>query len=97
VLTDPGDLDWFFIEEAQQKPIGRLRTLSAMYESPELIDDGAETAPSKRIIAELPPYAGLKATVAPDAVARIGLQRIRERCPHFGRWLASLESIPARS
>lgn len=97
ILTDPSHLDWFFVEASEQQAIDRLIALSASYDSPELIDDGAETAPSKRIIAELPAYARLKATVAPEVVAKIGLERVRERCPHFGAWLAALEQIPARS
>lgn len=97
VLTDPSHLDWFFIEGTDQKAIAQLNALSASYDCPELIDDGVETAPSKRIIAELPAYARLKAAVAPEVVAKIGLGRVRERCPHFGAWLASLEQIPARA
>jgi hypothetical protein len=93
LLTDATHLDWFFIEAPHQRAIERLVAMSAAYESPELIDDGPETAPSKRITAELPAYAGLKATVAPDVVAKIGLERLRQRCPHFGQWLAALESL----
>jgi|tagenome__1003787_1003787.scaffolds.fasta_scaffold20988296_6 hypothetical protein len=93
LLTEPRHLDWFFIEPTHQQAIDRLVAMAETYESPELIDDGPQTAPSKRIIAELPAYAGLKATVAPDVVAKIGLERLRGRCAHFGQWLATLESL----
>ena len=63
--------------------------------SPELIDDGPHTSPSKRIIAEFPEYGPLKPTAGPQAAERIGLKRIRSRCPHFSAWIERLERLPA--
>ncbi|HET7232569.1 MAG TPA: DUF4276 family protein [Longimicrobium sp.] len=93
LLAEPQHLDWYFVEPDEQKAIQRLITLVAGWDSPELIDDGRETAPSKRIIAELPGYANLKATVGTGVVEKIGLPRLRERCPHFGRWVDRLERL----
>jgi len=56
VLADPQQLDWAFVEAHHQVAIGRLVALAESYESPELIDDGAETCPSRRIIREIPAY-----------------------------------------
>jgi len=91
LLSDPAKLDWEYLEHSH--PIERLIDLASGYDSPELIDDGAETAPSKRIIAEIPEYAYQKASAGPRIAGRIGMQRLRERCPHFSAWVAQLESL----
>jgi hypothetical protein len=54
---------------------------------------GPGTAPSKRIIAEIPAYAGLKVSAGPRVAANIGLPLIREKCAHFNAWLRKLEQI----
>jgi hypothetical protein len=91
LFTDPAKLDWEYLEHP--RPIARLVELASRYDSPELIDDGAETAPSKRIIAEIPEYAFQKASVGPQIARQIGIVRLRERCPHFSRWVERLQSL----
>jgi hypothetical protein len=59
----------------------------------EDIDNGAETAPSKRIIAVLPAYEGRKVSAGPDIAEFIGIPTIREKCPHFDQWLKKLEQL----
>ena len=61
--------------------------------SPELVDDGRQTAPSKRIIEQFPDYEYRKATVGPQAAERIGLATIRCKCRHFAQWLERLERL----
>ena len=65
------------------------------FDSPELIDDGPGTAPSKRIIDHLPRYESDKSTVGVQAAKRIGLARIRRRCPHFDKWIDRLQKPAA--
>lgn len=91
VLADPRRLDCQFFEH--QSAIEELTRLTSEFESPELIDDGNDTAPSKRIIRQIPEYAGMKATAGPLVVGRIGLAVIRKSCPHFGEWLQKLEGL----
>lgn len=57
---------------------------------PEAVDDGPDTAPSKRIRAHVPGF--LKATDGPTIAADIGLTRLRGACPHFDGWISALES-----
>lgn len=58
---------------------------------PELINDGVLTAPSKRILAQIPNY---DKPVAGTIVAmKIGLQKIRAACPHFNEWIEKLEKL----
>jgi len=58
---------------------------------PEEVDGGRETAPSKLIIRHFPAYGGAKVSAGPIIVAEIGLSQLRSACPHFDRWLATLE------
>lgn len=76
-----------------EKSIGALRAIADKYETPELIDDGQQTAPSKRITAEFPDYQDAKTVVAPQIAQAIGLGIIRLKCPHFNSWLSKLESL----
>jgi hypothetical protein len=59
------------------------------FASPEEIDDSPQTAPSKRVEALVPGYD--KPLQGCLAILEIGLEVIRKECPHFGRWLGSLE------
>jgi hypothetical protein len=91
LLADPAKFDWEFIEH--QAAIARLIELAATVPSPELIDDGEHTAPSKRIIRDVPEYQGRKASAGPTIAAKIGLPTLRQRCPHFHGWLTCIESL----
>ncbi|MFN7201291.1 MAG: DUF4276 family protein [Aphanizomenon sp.] len=70
-----------------------LKTIADSYETPELINDSRETAPSKRIIAQFPDYERAKSTVGSLLAESIGLEVIRNKCPHFNSWLLRLESL----
>lgn len=56
--------------------------------SPELINDGPSTAPSKRLVAAYPAYN--KTQDGPLAIAELGLPALRSQCPHLDRWLQRL-------
>ncbi len=73
--------------------IQRLVNMVSRYDSPERINDGNQTAPSKRIIAEIPRYEGSKASAGPDIAREIGLPTLRLKCKHFGEWLGRLEAL----
>lgn len=91
IFVDPSKLGLEFI--GREKPIANLTKLRNQFQSPEDIDDGAETAPSKRIIAELPDYAGRKVQAGPMIAQAIGLETLREHCRHFQSWLLQLEQL----
>jgi hypothetical protein len=84
------------IYDDSDKQIAALTKIAASCDSPEEIDDGQETAPSKRIIAEFPDYEGVKATFGPQLAGAIGLDAIRAKCPHFSAWLVRLESLGSK-
>jgi hypothetical protein len=91
LFSEPKWFEHFYDDHAKQ--IAALQTIADAHESPELIDDGQHTAPSKRIIAELPDYEDAKAAVGPQIAQLIGLDAIRSRCPHFAAWLVRLEEL----
>lgn len=73
--------------------IQRLIEMASAFDSPELIDDGGDTAPSKRIAGEIPEYESRKASAGPIVTEKIGLSTLRSKCKHFGEWLERLEAI----
>jgi hypothetical protein len=91
VLADPIRLGDFY--PARRSEAGRLAEMAKQARTPEHIDEGARTAPSKRIIDQIPEYEGGKRAAAPIVLERIGLNLLRQACPHFGAWLTCLESL----
>ena len=68
-----------------------MKDIRCQFETPEDIDDGAETAPSKRVLARYPGYD--KVTEGAVAAISIGLDKMRAECPHFAGWLGKLEAL----
>ena len=91
LLADPQKLDSEFLNS--EPGIRQLVSLASQYNSPELIDDGVNTAPSKRIIAEIPEYEGRKASAGPSVANKIGLPTLRSKCIHFDGWVRTLELL----
>jgi hypothetical protein len=91
LFSDPSHFQFFYDHHA--KEIAALQVIADAYESPELIDDGEQTAPSKRIIAEIPDFEDAKPVVGPQVAELIGLDQIRAKCPHFHSWLSRLEGL----
>jgi hypothetical protein len=58
----------------------------------ESINDNVETAPSKRIEA-VAQYKKGKTGQARTILPAIGLERIRQACPHFNEWIKTLEGL----
>ena len=86
------------LHELQRRISGSDRSIAALKEeigdlAPEAINEGASTAPSKRIIRHLPLYDRLKVRVGAPAAVAIGLHALRTKCPHFSAWVARLEEL----
>lgn len=71
--------------------VGRLTQILAQFANPEDIDNGPETAPSKRIAAIWPAYQ--KPVDGLLVAQRIGLSAMRRECPGFDRWVSRLEAL----
>jgi hypothetical protein len=92
VLADPRKIAPLFQRAESDRAIRHLMEL-AESTPPEEINDGEQTAPSKRIIREIPEYAGAKSSVGPLIVQAIGREQVRSKCPHFDRWVSQLEAL----
>jgi hypothetical protein len=65
--------------------------IRARFATPEDIDEGLTTAPSKRVLAAYPSYRKvLDGTLAAQSV---GVETMRRECPHFRRWIERLEAL----
>lgn len=92
LFAEPGTLGEVLTRDAHpQRTIRALLQIVAHFETPEEIDEGATTAPSKRILSLAEHYQ--KVTDGNLAAARIGLRTMRRKCPHFDEWLGSLEAL----
>jgi hypothetical protein len=93
ILADATKLDWEYLEH--ESAIANLVAMVAKVSAgnPELINQGAATAPSKRILKEIPEYD--KVTAGWAVVEQIGLDTLRKACPHFNEWLTRLEQLGA--
>ena len=91
LLSEPGQLAAHFTDG--QARVQNLVAMAGRIANPELINEGPDTAPSKRIIAEIPEYAGMKPSAGPIVTEKIGLANLRARCRHFGEWIGQLEEL----
>jgi hypothetical protein len=91
LFSDPTCFE--YLDAGGMQAVKTLQSIASQYETPELINDGSQTAPSKRIIAVFPDYEKAKTTFGPQLAAKIGLSVIRDRCSHFNEWLSKLESL----
>ena len=68
-----------------------FQTIRNEFSTPEEIDDNYETCPSRRIEGV---FEGFKKTInGITAAGRIGLETIRQECPHFNEWITKLENL----
>ena len=71
--------------------INELKKIVDNFSSPEEINDGENTHPSARIKSVINRY---KKVVDGTIIAqKIGLENIRDKCPHFNQWLKQLEQL----
>ncbi len=89
LFSDPSAFEAAIPESAVA--IASLMNIRSGFATPEDIDDGPRTAPSKRILSVLPSYE--KATGGPLVAQRIGLPTVRRECPAFNRWVTRLEAL----
>lgn len=63
----------------------KIKVTTEEAENPEMINDGPETAPSKRILKAVPGYD--KVIYGSCLAMEIGFDNIRKKCPMFNRWI----------
>ncbi|WDE08082.1 DUF4276 family protein [Thalassomonas viridans] len=72
-------------------PVSDLERVRAEFPTPEHINNSPQTSPSKRIMAMAPHYK--KVLHGPMIAGDIGLENIRQQCPHFNHWLERIEAL----
>jgi len=72
------------------RPADELARIVRQQAGPELVNDGPDTAPSKRIMTAYPRYN--KPADGPLVIADAGLDAVRRRCPHADSWLREIET-----
>jgi hypothetical protein len=80
------------LEYAEKRHVRALQNLASMAadQNPELINEGRETAPSKRILREIPEYSKIGGVTV---LEQIGLSCLLEKCRHFREWVEGLEGL----
>ena len=91
LFSDVQAIDSVLSTLGAQSRLKDLAQIRASVGSPEEINDGADTAPSKRLITLYPPYD--KVVFGSLIAERIGLAKMRAECSHFDAWMAALERL----
>ncbi|MFJ6984296.1 MULTISPECIES: DUF4276 family protein [unclassified Streptomyces] len=105
-VDDPRFLPFLALHETEAWVLAAADELAELVGSPKLADvlgsqvtaaggaervnDGPDTAPSKRVLRAHPAYH--KVVDGPDAIELLGLTALRAACPHLHDWLTRLES-----
>ncbi len=80
-----------FAEWTNDTNVVAALSLAVRGTAPEDINDGPQTAPSKRVLAVMPAYQ--KTFHGPLIACEIGLEAMGNACPHFQAWLRKLEGF----
>lgn len=91
LFVNPEKFGIEYIDET--KKIAKLRAITDEFGNPELINQGAETAPSKRIINVFADYENNKPAIGSMVAHEIGIDDMRAACRHFNEWLTKLERL----
>ena len=70
--------------------INAIQSIAEEFGNPELINQGSDTAPSKRIIRVFPDYEYNKPAVGSMIAHEIGIDELRKTCIHFNEWVTKL-------
>jgi hypothetical protein len=87
LFSDPSAFEWV-LDDWNEKAYQRLLAIRQGFSTPEEINDHPETAPSKRIEQILRSYD--KTEHGPRIAEVIGIEKMRQECPRFNRWIEDL-------
>ena len=74
----------------KQNLSGQLHAIRNAFQTPEDINDDPNRAPSKRVISVYHPYR--KVIEGTVAAQEVGIETMRQQCPHFHEWVSRLEA-----
>lgn len=85
------DIEAFKEIGCSRAQIEALKDIGNKYLNPEYINNGVNTAPSKRILKIYPSYQ--KPIDGITVLNNIGIEKIKEECPHFCQWIDKILSL----
>ena len=91
LFSSPKTIADRFERGKQESLVSEILKITSKFSTPEEINDDPNTHPSQRLKNLAGDYN--KVLNGTHIVEKIGLQKIRERCPHFHRWLNEMESL----
>lgn len=89
ILTSPKEIDLVIPGSSGGS---QLETACSHFSSPEDINEGPETAPSKRILQYCPEYN--KVLHGSRITKKLGIDTIRKKCLHFSAWIDTITNLP---
>lgn len=78
----------FLYCESSARKLQEIIRIRESFQTPEHINNSPQTAPSKRVLSIYPGYS--KVTDGVNIAIDIGLDKIRQECPHFNEWMEAL-------
>lgn len=91
LFTDPQAFVW--VEDGWNATSeAALKAVAGGFGTPEDINDGPTTAPSKRLLDIFSKGTYSKVEHGPLVAEAIGVETIRNKCPAFNRWVAALQA-----
>lgn len=71
--------------------VGTFQAVRDSFPTPEDINDGPNSAPSKRVLQACRSYR--KVLHGTTAARTVGIEAMRRECPHFNQWVENLQSL----
>ncbi len=91
LFADPQKFEIEYFDKPEG--IEQLCKIASEFGNPELINQGKETAPSKRIIRIYSDYEGNKPAIGSMIAHEIGIDTLKRACAHFNEWIEKLERL----
>lgn len=91
LFSDPNSLEESLIIDHPEIPKGSFAKILSDFPSPEYINDSVHTKPSQRIINLAPSYDKVSEGILIAEI--IGLEKMRNACPHFDLWIKKIENL----
>lgn len=71
--------------------LDKIQQICNSFNNPEQIDDDPQSAPSKRIYKLSPRFR--KIVDSNTIINQMGLEQVRQTCPHFNEWVTRLQNL----
>ncbi|WNY28260.1 hypothetical protein MmiEs2_04440 [Methanimicrococcus stummii] len=93
LFSDVNAFSTHYTKSADLSKISALNLIRSQHRTPEHIDNGPTTAPSKRIMSHFNDYGYAKPVIGNNVAKVIGLPKLRNECCHFHEWICKLEKL----